>query len=96
MNIITADAAFSIFPYPTFVKRKSYISKNRPESAERSALWARKYEQRGFSLIARDTLDACDDLYIGPRRVLDGRTWIIPFAGKLCHISNGQTLSHFL
>ncbi|KAJ7018548.1 hypothetical protein C8F04DRAFT_896664, partial [Mycena alexandri] len=51
MNFMTFNAVTSIFPLSTFILHKSYVVKNRSESAAQSSRWKAKYRDRGFRLV---------------------------------------------
>ncbi|PPQ84650.1 hypothetical protein CVT26_004334 [Gymnopilus dilepis] len=82
MNFITATHALSIFPYSTFVMRKSYISKNRDKAPRNVDEWINKYKKRGFTLVGEETSRFPADLRAGPRFITDRRCWKIPFQDR--------------
>lgn len=80
MNIITAEMAVAVFPFSTFIKRKSYVTKPYWEAEERTLRWTNKYIRRGFEVLDRNALEPYGSFRVGPRALLDSRSWIMRFS----------------
>ena len=84
MNVITHDAAYSLFPYATFQQRRSFIfgGNGRKQDDARD-----KYRRRGWKLELRmegcEMIDPRSDFSWRRRRVGDRHCWMIPFRPAL-------------
>ncbi|KAJ6579172.1 hypothetical protein DFH09DRAFT_913344 [Mycena vulgaris] len=82
MNYMSCDTIVSVFPLSTFILRKSYISRTRPESPARISAWKDKYRARGFRLINKRSRGKHGDLKQGKRTSTDRHSWTMTLKGE--------------
>ena len=87
MNLISHEAAYSLYPRGTFKERRS-LAFSREGSSEDSAKAGRdKYVARGWNLVETSTQDEINDptatFSAGSRYVGDSKCWTIPILPKL-------------
>lgn len=106
MNVITHNAAYSLYPYATFHERRSLVCGTPGTTREQAR---DKYRDRGWSMEERINMsemwDQRSDFSIGRRWVGDGRCWKIPMRPPFCRgeeivrdriTSNSWRTGHFL
>ena len=79
MNVITHDAAYSLYPYATFQQRRSLICGGNGRKQDKAR---NKYRQRGWKLESyvdsREMVNPRSDFSWRRRWVGDGRCWTVP------------------
>jgi hypothetical protein len=78
MNIITHDAAYSLYPLPTFI---DHIALSFATTSPLDVIAVKKYEERGWAMLPSYDLSVWTSVFaVGKTRsVLDTMTWKVPF-----------------
>ena len=83
MNVITHEAAYSLFPYATFEEKRSLIIRDGFKQNSAHA----KYAGRGWEMVRRlsraEVNDTVSAFAPGPRHLGDSKCWKIPILPKL-------------
>lgn len=91
INFITYNMAVCVFTRATLLSRASYLCREHYEDPSRACGWFSKYSERGFRMIAGNTMRNYSDLQMGKRKLNDRHSWVMSFDGELS--PRGHTLT---